>query len=813
MFVKIHSNYNMTKHHIYTALAFLLSTVGLFAQQAKISGTVTNFDNKPVDFVSVSIQGSTTGSFTNNQGKYQISAPTGDSITIVFSRIGLQQTQRKIAKVTGNTVINIMMRETILEEVTILGEKAQTSTMNKIEVGNTNLLTDPSGGSIESFIALGPGVSSTNEMSSQYSVRGGNYDENIVYVNGIEIYRPLLIRSGQQEGLSFINPNMTKEVKFSTGGFDASYGDKMSSALDITYKKPQSFEASATASLLGANAYIGSSSGRLTQVTGFRYKTTKALLGTLDTDAEYDPTFIDAQTYITLGLSPKWEVSFLGNISSNVYKFTPKSRQTEFGSIENSKDFTVFFDGWENDKFLTYFGALSLIGKLSKNIEIGFTGSAFSSKEYERYDIAGEYKLTDLNLSNNGTEGENGGMLAVGSYLEHARNSLNLDVTNISHTGSFKFNNHSLKWGLSFQKEKINDKIKEWSVRDSAGYSLPHINNLVNVYSNLHSDNVINNNRYSAFLQDTYQFTSGDNIIYINAGIRASHWTFNKETIISPRGSIALIPDSKKDITLRFATGIYYQAPFYKEYQKIVTTDLNSVIELNKNIKSQKSIQFVLGGDYKFKAEDRPFKFTSEIYYKNLSNLIPYSVENVKVRYSGENLGTGYAMGMDFKLFGEFVKGSDSFISFSLMKTQQNINGVKTPLPTDQLYNISLFFQDYFPGIERLTVNLRGHLSQGLPQSAPNSGFFENGYFRTPAYRRVDIGFAWQALGENFQIREKSNFWGGFKNIWLGVDVFNLFDINNTNSYYWISNVFNQQYAVPNYLTGRQLNFKIVADF
>ena len=803
----------MIKQHIYITLIFLLFVTGLSAQQAKISGTVTNFDNSPVDFVSVSVQGSALGVFTNNQGKYQITVPVGDSITIVFSRIGYQKTERKIAKVIGNMTINTMMRETVLEEVTVLGEKAQTSTMNKIEIGKTNLLSDPTGGSIESILALGAGVSSTNEMSSQYSVRGGNYDENIVYVNGIEIYRPLLIRSGQQEGLSFINPEMTKEVKFSTGGFESSYGDRMSSALDITYKKPQSFEASAAASLLGANAYIGSSSGRFTQITGFRYKTTRALLGTLDTNAEYDPTFVDAQTYMTLGLSSKWEVGFMGNISSNVYKFTPKSRQTQFGSADNAKDFTVYFDGWENDKFLTYFGALSMKGKLSDNLEIEFIGSAFSSREYERYDISGEYKLTDLNLSSNGADGENGGLLAVGSYLEHARNSLNLDVTNIRHLGSFKVGKHALKWGLTLQQEKINDKIKEWSVRDSAGYSLPNLGDIVSVYSNLRSDNEITSTRYAAFLQDTYQFMSGDNIIYINAGIRASHWTFNDETIISPRGSIALIPDTKRDITLRFATGIYYQAPFYREYQKIVTKGQSSVIELNENIKSQKSIHFVLGGDYKFRSMDRPFKFTSEVYYKKLSDLVPYTVDNVKIRYSGENSGTGYSMGWDMKLFGEFVKGSDSWISFSLMKTQQTVDGVQAPLPTDQRYNISLFFQDYFPGIERLTMNLRGHLSQGLPQAAPNSGFFEKGYFRTPAYRRLDIGFAWQALGEDFSIRRTNSFLGSFKNIWLGVDIFNLFDINNTNSYYWITNVFNQQFAVPNYLTGRQLNFKIVADF
>ncbi|SHF41618.1 TonB-dependent receptor [Dysgonomonas macrotermitis] len=799
----------MTAKQILYIFLFLFATVSLAtAQQAKISGTVTNFDNKPVDFVRVSIKGSISGDFTNGQGKYQITVPMGDSITLEFSSLGYQKAERKIEKVSGNMVVNIMLREKVLEEVTVTGSQAQTNTMGKIELGNSNLLTDPS---IEARISMESGVSKTNELSNQYSVRGGNYDENLVYVNGIEIYRPLLIRSAQQEGLSFLNPSMTKDVKFSTGGFDASYGDKMSSVLDITYKQPTEFEAMVSGSLLGANAYIGSSTGRFSQITGFRYKTTKNLLGTTDTEAEYDPEFIDAQTYMTFKIAPKWEVSFLGNLSSNVFKFTPQSRETKYGSMSDSKNFKVYFDGWEHDKFLTYFGALSLKGKLTENLELGFSGSAFSTREYERYDISGEYQLTDAGLESGGVEDQNGSLLAIGSYLEHARNKLNADVSTLSHSGSFKFNNHDIKWGFTFQKEKIEDKIKEWTVRDSAGYSIPNVPNLVSVYTNQRGDNSINSNRYSGYVQDTYRFTAGESLFYLNAGVRFSHWTFNKETIISPRASLAYVPSSS--FVLRFATGLYYQAPFYKEYQRIVTTDGNSVIELNKDIKSQKSLQFVLGGDYKFTAADRPFKFTSEVYYKHLTDLVPYTVDNVKIRYSGENSGKGYAMGLDMKLFGEFIKGTDSWISLSLMKTQQEVDGIKAPLPTDQGYNLSFFFRDYFPGIERLTMNLSASLSQGLPQTPPNSGFISSDVFRTPAYKRVDIGFAWQVLGESFDIRNRSAFCGSFKNIWLGADIFNLFDIKNTNSYYWINDVFNQQYAVPNYLTGRQINFKIVAEF
>ena len=467
---------------LYSLFFFFIVTFSLAAQQAKISGTVTNFDNQPVDFVRVSVRGSVSGGFTNGQGKYQVSVPVGDSVTIEFSVLGYQKTERKIAKVVGNMTLNVMLREKTLEEVTVTGSKAQTNTIQNIELGNSNLLTDPS---IETRISMESGVSKTNELSNQYSVRGGNYDENLVYVNGIEIYRPLLIRSAQQEGLSFLNPNMTKDVKFSTGGFDASYGDKMSSVLDITYKKPTGFEGMVSGSLLGANAYIGSSSGRFSQITGFRYKTTKSLLGTTDTEAEYDPEFVDAQTYMTLQLTSKWEVSFLGNLSSNVFKFTPQSRETKFGTIDNAKSFKVYFDGWEHDKFLTYFGALSVNGKLSENLEVGFSGSAFSSREYERYDISGEYMLTDSGLDTGGAEGSNGSLLAIGSYLEHARNKLNADVSTLSHRGAFRFNNHYIKWGITLQKEKIEDKIKEWNMRDSAGYSKPNIPDIVSVYSNL----------------------------------------------------------------------------------------------------------------------------------------------------------------------------------------------------------------------------------------------------------------------------------------------------------------------------------------
>ena len=811
----------MFKKQIYLIFIFIFISLGLtYAQRVKISGTVTDFDNKPIGGVMVAQKNSIlNATFTNSKGLYQITVSAGDTVTLIFSLMTYQTAERIVSAPNNRQemTLNIMLREDVkaLDEIEVIGEVKQTTTMSKIDPANASLLPDPAG-SIESIVGAQAGVSKTNELSNQYSVRGGSYDENIVYINGVEVYRPLLIRSGQQEGLSVINPNMTQSVGFSSGGFEAAYGDKMSSVLDIHYKRPKAntFEASAGVSLLGANAYVGSATKKFTQVTGIRYKTTKALLGTTDTDAEYEPSFVDVQTFMTFELFPKWEISFLGNYQSNVFKFTPISRETKFGTMMDAKNFKVYFDGWEHDKFLTSFGAFTLKGKVTEKLEVGIQASAFSSHERERYDINGEYELTDSNLESEGGEGESGNMLGVGTYHEHARNKLQSDVFNVSHFGSFKADKHLVKWGFSLQKEKIDDKIKEWEMRDSAGYSLPHTGEIVSVYSNLISDNSTNTTRFSGYLQDTYKFNSGENLFSVTAGVRGSYWSFNKEFIFSPRVSFGFIPAGEKGITLRFAAGVYYQAPFYKEYQRPVIKDGNTVIELNEDIKSQKSIHFVAGGDYSFKALERKFKFTGEIYYKKLSDLVPYTVDNVKVRYSGVNSASGYVMGIDTKLFGEFVPGTDSWISFSLMKAQQDINGSKVPMPTDQRYNISLFFQDYLPGRERLKMTLIGHLSHGLPTSAPHSGFEnEKAIFRMPSYKRVDMGFSWELLGEDYAIRKRNAFVGSFKNIWLGFDIFNLFDIKNTNSYYWVTDIFNQQYSVPNYLTGRQLNIKIIADF
>ena len=792
-------------------LLFILFSISAFGQgRAKISGYIRDADGNPLDLVNIRVKNTLNGTMSNEKGHYSLSVATGDSVTLIYSCLGYNKAERILPQVTKDMRLNVQMNYTSLElgEVVATAIRKQTTTLETLNADRVKLLPDPAGGSIESLVVTFAGVTSNNELSSQYSVRGGSYDENIVYVNGLEVFRPLLIRSGQQEGLSFINPDMTEAVNFSAGGFEARYGDKMSSVLDITYKKPKGFEGSASASLLGANAYVGSSSGKFTQVTGFRYKTGRSLLKTTDTDAEYDPNFIDLQTYMTYQLAPKWEINFLGNLAINNYKFIPHTRETSFGTATNAKKFKVFMSGQERDKFETLFGALTLKHNLNDNTELGLQASAFTSKEEEGYDIAGDYWLGDA--------AEEGGgeiqKLSIARYNEHARNRLHSNIMNVGHYGVARIKNNTLKWGATVQLEKINDKISEWEKRDSAEYSLPQGGGNVNVIANLFSDNKLESTRISGYLQDVFKFRTKQGLFTLVGGVRGSYWSYNREFIFSPRASIGFIPNFDQNLTFRLASGLYYQSPFYKELRTTVQDEHgNSIIQLNKNLKSQRSIHVIAGGDYTFRASGRNFKVSADMYYKKLDNLNPYTVDNVKIRYYGENCAQGHAMGLDVKFFGEFVPGTDSWISFSLMKAEQSIRGSEyVPMPNSQGYNVSLFFQDYFPGYKRVKLNLKGVLSGGLPVTAPRTGY-EDGYFRTPTYKRVDLGFSYQLAGGTDAIMDRG-FFRNLKNIWLGLDIFNLFDIKNTSSYYWIT-IDNHQYAIPNYLTGRQLNIRLIVDF
>lgn len=794
-------------------LLFILFSISVFGQgRAKISGYIRDADGNPLDLVNIRVKNTLNGTMSNEKGHYSLSVATGDSVTLIYSCLGYNKAERIIPQVTKDMRLNVQMNYTSLElgEVVATAIRKQTTTLETLNADRVKLLPDPAGGSIESLVVTFAGVSSNNELSSQYSVRGGSYDENIVYVNGLEVFRPLLIRSGQQEGLSFINPDMTEAVNFSAGGFEARYGDKMSSVLDITYKKPKGFEGSASASLLGANAYVGSSSGKFTQVTGFRYKTGRSLLKTTDTDAEYDPNFIDLQTYMTYKFAPKWEINFLGNLAINNYKFIPHTRETSFGTATNAKKFKVFMSGQERDKFETLFGALTLKHNLNDNTELGLQASAFTSKEEEGYDIAGDYWLGDAAEEGGGGEIQN---LSIARYNEHARNRLHSNIMNVGHYGVARLKNNTLKWGATVQMEKINDKISEWEKRDSAGYSLPQGGGNVNVIANLFSDNELESTRISGYLQDVFKFRTKQGLFTLVGGVRGSYWSYNKEFIFSPRASLGFIPNFDQNLTFRLASGLYYQSPFYKELRTTVQDEHgNSIIQLNKDLKSQRSIHVIAGGDYTFRASGRNFKVSADMYYKKLDNLNPYTVDNVKIRYYGENCAQGHAMGLDVKFFGEFVPGTDSWISFSLMKAEQSIQGSEyVPMPNSQGYNVSLFFQDYFPGYKRVKLNLKGVLSGGLPVTAPRTGY-EEGYFRTPTYKRVDLGFSYQLAGGTDAIMDRG-FFRNLKNIWLGLDIFNLFDIKNTSSYYWITNIDNHQYAIPNYLTGRQLNVRLIVDF
>lgn len=795
---------------------FLLFAFSAFAAPVRIHGLVTDENNEPIEFVSVHIKGSQMGATTGLDGKYSLSVPENDTIRVVFSCIGYEDSQRRLIEPKGDVTINVKMQPKSYElsGVEITDIQKQTGSIQKIDLGSSHLTPSASGNGIEDIIGTMAGVASGNEMSSQYNVRGGTYDENLVYINGIEVYRPQLVSSGQQEGLSIINPDMVGAVNFSTGGFPARYGDKMSSVLDIVYRQPESFEGAASLSLMGGALSIGSSSKRFTQLHGIRYKSNSSLLSSMDDKGEYDPRFFDYQTNMIFKFSDKFNVSFLGNIAINNYKFIPHNRTTNFGTSTDAKQFKVYFDGGEKDKFETWFGALSFNYKPSKKSEFTLLTSGFLTNELVAYDISGEYWLDQAGTSGGASsEGSVGGELGVGRYHEHARNRLKASVFQVSLHGITGINHHNLDYGLSFNVENIRDRSREWELRDSAGYSLPFDPDVLKVIYNLDSRHDISSTRMAFYVQDTYRLATSAGYLNINGGLRASYWSYNKEFLVSPRVNIGFVPDKAPKWAFRFSTGLYYQSPFYKEYRRMLTDELgNNIIELNDDIKSPRSLQFILGADYTFRSFNRPFKLTTEAYYKAMSDLIPFEVDNLKLTYSGENLTDGYAMGVDFKLFGQFVPGSDSWVSFSLMKTNEKLNGVNVPRPTDRRYGFALFFTDYFPKFPRLKFSLRGIFNDGLPTTAPRRTRDE-GYFRAPAYKRVDIGLSYGLVTPSDKETSRSGIFRNLKSVWLGLDCFNLFDISNVSSYYWVTDVNDIQYAVPNYLTRRQINVRLSVEF
>lgn len=791
------------------SLTILLSAFGAVAQ-VKISGKVTDDKDEPIEFATIRVQGTAVGTYSNLKGEYTLSVAQRDTLIVEVNCLGYASVVRQYIKPKGNIILNAKLyaKSKELGEVEVVEIKRQTDQMQAIDAQSLRLTPDASGGSVEAVLSTMAGVSSKNEMSSQYMVRGGSYDENCVYINGVEIYRPQLISSGQQEGLSVINPDMVGAVNFSTGGFSAEYGDRMSSALDITYREPEALEGSVALSLQGGSLSLGQSSKKFSQLHGFRYKRNSSLLGSLETKGEYDPKYFDYQTHLTFKAGKKWKTAFLGNISINNYRFTPQNRNTSFGTSTNAKQFTVYFDGHEKDKFETYFGALSLNYRHSKNTDMTLLASGYLTNELVAYDIHGEYWLDEAGTS--GSDGI-GGELGVGKYHEHARNRLKMSVFTLGLKGNTVLGRNKIAYGLSFNRENIYERASEWEQRDSAGYSLPHLGDGVHMVYNLTSRQDLSSNRFSAFVQDTYKLNTEAGYWTFNGGVRLSYWDFNSEFLVSPRASVGFIPKRNERFALRFATGLYYQSPFYKEYRVEKTDEFgNAYIDLNKDIKSQRSLHFILGGDYTFRAGGRPFKVTSELYYKNLSNVIPYEIDNLKLVYSGRNESSGYVTGVDFKFFGQFVEGTDSWVSFSLMKTQEDLNGVKVPRPTDQRYSLAIFFTDYFPKFPKMKFSLKGIFSDGLPTTSPRTTR-DVSYFRVPSYKRVDAGISYQLVGGDD--KPASGVLSKFKSVWLGVDVFNLFDISNVSSYYWVTDVNDMQYAVPNYLTRRQLNVRLSMNF
>ncbi len=815
---------------ILTAL-FLCVTSVLAQKRVYVRGYVVDEQKHAVELANVIQLGGIDGAVTNEQGYYELNCEYQDSITLRFSCIGYETVTRTFAPgslLSVNLSITLPTDSKMLSELEVRSYQRSQGSMIKIDTKAVQLVPDASGGGIESLIKMQAGVSSHNELSSQYSVRGGNYDENCIYVNGIEIYRPLLIRSGQQEGMSFINSDMVESVNFSAGGFTARYGDKMSSVLDVTYKKPDTkFEASVSGSLLGASAYVGSATKRFTQIHGFRYRTTQYLLGSLDTKGSYDTWFLDYQTYMTLQLSKRWSLEFLGNISQNTYRFIPRTTDVSFGTTSMARKLTIYYDGQERDRFRTMTGALGLRYQLTDNTHFIWSFSAFNTNEQENYDILGEYLLSELSYDENGNMAQ-GDALGTGTYHQHARNRLNATVASVDLKAVIKVGGTQLRAGASYQREMITDRIQEWERRDSADYSLPYDPNAVRLNYNLASSVQLTTSRLQGYVEDTYIHRGNKNTWTFNLGTRINYWSFNNQLLVSPRFSVQVEPHWQHDMSFRLAGGVYSQAPFYKEIRKTESDEQgNATVMLNPKIRAQKSLNFLFGYDYYFRLWRRPFKFTAEAYYKHAYDVISYSVDNLQVRYSGENDAKANTMGVDFKLFGEFVPGTDSWISFSLMRSKEDllndhyqvysntgsllgeVNPGAISRPNEQRYSISIFFQDYLPNHPEYRMYLKFIWADGLPFGPPNSQRYES-VFRSDPYRRVDIGFSRGFMRGREKFMSRQNV---VQSWWINVELFNLLNIKNENSYYWFSDIYGNQYAAPNYLTGFTPNLKIVVNF
>ena len=830
----------------------LISLVSLAQEAATLKGKVMDRRGNPVEAASIAVKGEAGGSISDEKGRFSLAVPSEREFSLVISHISYKLFEQKLQLKAGEireVELKLEASSVDINEVEIEEEKNRGNTMETVDPKNIKYIPSPNG-SFEAVIKTLPGVSSNNELSSQYNVRGGNFDENLVYVNDIQVYRPFLIRSGNQEGLSFINPDLIQNINFSAGGFEARYGDKMSSVLAVEYKEPEEFGGSVSASLLGGSAHVEGTSAdkRFTYIGGLRYRSNQYVLSSLDTDGDYQPVFADAQTYLTYDLNEKWEVSFLGNYARNQYNFIPETRETNFGTIQQALRLTIFFEGQEVTDFETYFGAITNTYKPKPNLELKLITSAFRSFETETFDILGQYFIDelerDLGSDNFGDVAFNRG---VGSYLNHARNYLDATVATAQHRGKLLKENGNWEWGMTYQHEEIVDELNEWDLIDSAGYSIPQPPQTpgqnpqrpieLNLFNVFRATNTLSSNRLMGYGQRTLRWKGADSSLFsFTGGLRFNYWDLNQELLFSPRANLSFEPNWKRDFLFRLSTGFYHQPAFYRELR-------NFNGELNRNIEAQESIHFVLGADYNFKAWGRPFKFVGEAYYKQMNNIIPYEIDNVRIRYYAENSATAYAVGADFKVNGEFVKGVDSWVNLGFLQVREDIqndgyfdyfnsdgekivpgftlNNTPTdsvrqepgyiPRPTDQLINFSLFFQDYLPRYPSYQMHMTFHYGSGMPFGPPSNERYKD-TLRIPPYLRVDLGFSKQLIGEDSQLGPRNPL-RHFKSMWLGVEVFNLLQRNNTLSYLWVTDVTNRQYAVPNFLTSRQINVRLQIEF
>ncbi|MFN4930382.1 MAG: carboxypeptidase-like regulatory domain-containing protein, partial [Bacteroidota bacterium] len=790
---------NRTIYHILLVLMFTCLQVNLLAQEATVKGYIFNKESKKaLPDITIAVKGIPGFSNTDSTGKFSLNVPAERDIIIVVKNIGFKEVNLKRNYKAGSiNELNVDLESNVntLGTVQIEDKQARSSTLTRIDP--KLLYTLPTTGGFEAILKTLPGVSSNNELSSQYNVRGGNYDENLIYVNDIEIYRPFLVRSGQQEGLSFINADMVSSILFSAGGFDAKYGDKLSSVLDVQYRNPRTFGGTVQGSLLGGSLHLEgiSKDARFSAIGGIRTRTNQYLLRTLDTQGDYKPFFADGQLLLNYDFTPEFSLQALGNYSRNRYNMVPQSRQTKFGTVNEALQLNVYFDGQEVNDFETYLGALTGIYKPNRDLKLKFITSAFRSYEFETYDVQGQYYIdqleTDLSKPNFGDVKFNRG---VGTFLNHARNYLTSTVVNAEHKGFYK----NATWGAKFQHEIITDKLSEWQNIDSAGYSLPQSNlELLELKEVIKQKIDLESNRLMGYYQNHWSWQGKDTSEYrLTLGARTNYWTLNKQLLISPRGTFSVKPNWKRDFLFRFSSGIYSQPAFYRELR-------NFKGEINRNLKAQQSIHFVLGSDYNFKIWNRPFKLLTEVYYKQLNNLVPYEIDNVRIRYYAENLAKGYATGVDMKLNGEFINGIESWFSLSVMKTAEDINndfyyayynsdnelirpGITANAiatdsilfrpgfirrPADQRVNVGMFFQDYVPKIPKLKMHLNLLYGTGFPFGPPSYERYKD-TLKMPPYRRVDIGFSWQLISEDQKLPQK-NLLHYFKSMWLSIEVFN----------------------------------------